>query len=483
MFDLLHSVYWSIPTASALSNGEIWAILADMTVKSSQSTLYSGRSGPLGPALAALRAAGVAPKAGPLLARTADQAAASLRQTLLEEIPAFRASGNPDILPEVGRHAGEHVKELTRLFGGEAEGDFAFVKVQAHARAEQHFPLEAMLHSYRSGHRLLAHWLREAAIAAKPKSIDSAVAAVADFAIEYTNAISAIATSEYVAHTRRLAEAAGDLKNELLSILLAGYDESDLRIAQLLKRAGYLEQRQSYCLVLVQSAQAAEMARAPRAERILAALNDALADLSVRALAGIRQHRVVAVLSARRRQSGWTAAQADLAERLYPKLMTLGPAVVIGVSADHPSTAFIPKAMTEAALALDLASVGRRVVRFCELSLRDLLVHHGAQHLHATPPAWIAPLIAADQKADGQLVATLRALADADMNVQKAARRLGRHPNTLTLRLERIRDLTGRHGGRYHQLEELLLAVECFSRPAMTPWSLALGTLPAARQQ
>jgi sugar diacid utilization regulator len=319
-----------------------------------------------------------------------------------------------------------------------------------------------MLHSYRSGHRLLSQWLREAAIAARPKARDATVSTVADFAIEYTNAISAIATAEYVAHTRRIAEAQGDLNTELLSILLAGYDESDLRVAELLKRAGYLEQRQTYCLVLVQSAQAAEMAQRPRAERILAALNDALADLPIRSLAGIRQHRVVALLSAKRRQSGWTAPQADLALRLTPKLATLGPAVLVGVSADHPSTAFIPKAMTEAALALDLASVGRRVVRFPDLTVRDLLVHHGTAHIHAAPPIWIAQLFTADQKLAGELLATLRALADSDMNVQAAARALGRHPNTITGRLQRIRDLTGRDGQRYHELTELLLAADCW---------------------
>ncbi len=412
--------------------------------------------------LSALAALGVIARAKKPLEATAPSAAAALRDAILAEEPAFRASGNPDLLPAVGRHVEGQIAELTRLFAGGEPGDFAFVRDLARLLAEQHFPLEAFLHSYRLGHRVLSRWLRDAALATRPKRADEAISAVADFAILYTEAISTIATSEYVAHTRRIAEAQGDLNTELLSILLAGYDESDLRVAQLLKRAGCLEQRQSYCLVLVQSAQAAEMAQAPRAERILAALADALADHSIRVLAGIRQHRVVAVLSARRRQSGWTAPQADLAERLTPKLATLGPAVVVGVSADHPSTAFIPRAMTEAALALDLASVGRRVVRFTELALRDLLVHHGAQHLSASPPAWIAPLLIADQKAEGELVATLRALADTDMNVQKAARRLGRHPNTVTLRLQRIRDLTGRDGQRYHELGELLLAADCW---------------------
>ena len=141
-------------------------------------------------------------------------------------------------------------------FQAATAGDFAFVTAHAHRRAEQRFPLEATLHAYRVAHRVLSHWLREAAIAAGPKNLEQAVSAVADFSIEYTNLISSITTAEYVAHTRILAEAEGDRRTELLNILLSGYDESDGRVAQLLKRAGYLEQRQSYCIVAAQSANA-----------------------------------------------------------------------------------------------------------------------------------------------------------------------------------------------------------------------------------
>jgi hypothetical protein len=77
------------------------------------------------------------------------------------------------------------------------------------------FPLEATLHAYRCGHRILSHWLRDAAIAIGPKSGEKAVSAVADFAIEYTNAISTIIASEYVSHTRILAEAEGDRRTEI----------------------------------------------------------------------------------------------------------------------------------------------------------------------------------------------------------------------------------------------------------------------------
>ncbi len=433
----------------------------EMTVETPHFPLSLREGEVLAGQLRGLAALGVIPRAAKLLERATTEAAAALRDAILAEEPAFRASGNPELLPAVGRHIETQIAELARLFAGGTPGDFTFVRDLARLLAEQHFPLEAFLHSYRLGHRVLSRWLRDAALAARPKRADDAISAVADFAIAYTETISTIATSEYVAHTRRIAEARIDFKTELLSILLAGYDESDPRVAQILKRAGYLEQRQTYCVAVVQSANPAEMEQSARAERIIAALADAIAPSPVRLLAGIRNNLVVAVLSAKRRQSGWTAPQADLALRLLPRLQVLGPAVLIGLSADHPSTAFIPKAVDEANIALGLASVGKRVVRFSDLRLRDLLIHNGGQRMQSLLPLWAGVLRHADQKADGALLETLRALADCDMNVQAAARRLGRHPNTITLRLQRIRDLTGLDGQRYQELGELLLAADC----------------------
>jgi sugar diacid utilization regulator len=286
-------------------------------------------------------------------------------------------------------------------------------------------------------------------------------AAVSDFVGEYTNTVSAIATAEYVDRIRALAEAEGDRRSELFNILLNGYDESDGRVARLLKRAGYLEQRQAYCIAAVQPINAVEMESPARAQRIINALLDTLTAASIRMLAGIRNNAVVAVISARRRQSGWTAPQANLAERIHPMLLMLGPSVLIGVSADHPSTSFLPKALHEATIALDFASVDNRVVQFSALPIRGLLIHRGTDYIKSAPPNWVARLIGADAKAGGALVQTLRAVADADMNVQKAARILGKHPNTIYTRIERIRELTGLDGQRYHDLTELLLGADC----------------------
>jgi PucR-like helix-turn-helix protein/diguanylate cyclase with GGDEF domain len=404
----------------------------------------------------------VIPQAARVLEASKPSVAGKLREDVLAEIPAFSASGNPEILPELDRHAAEHMQELMRLFAGGDVGEFEFIKAHSRRRAEQRFPLEAMLHAYRCGHRTLSLWLREAALAVGPKNVEQAISAVADFAIEYTNIISSIIASEYVTHTRILAEAEGDRRTELLNTLLSGYDESDGRVARLLKRAGYLEQRQAYCVVAVHSANTAEMESPARAQRIVNAISEAMAGTSIRTLAGIRNNLVVGVLSDKRRQSGWTAPQSNLADRIRPLLLVLGPAVLVGISTDHPSTSYLPKALHQATIALDFADVVNRVVQFSNLPIRDLLVHHGTDYVQAAPPNWVAALISADVKSEGALIQTLRAVADADLNVQKAARLLGRHPNTIYTRIERIRNLTGLDGQRYRDLSELLLAADCW---------------------
>jgi hypothetical protein len=426
----------------------LWSIHSLMPFATEQRLLLS--------LLRQLETAGVVPAAAAHL--DADRAAKALGETLLAEIPAFRASSNPEVLPTLARHAREHVNEIHRLFGGGTLGDFAFVKAHAVERADQRFPLEVTLHAYRCGHRVLSQWLRQAAMASAVPQPEQAVAAVADFSIEYTNAISTIAAAEYVARTRVLAEAEGDQRTELMNTLLSGYDESDGRVARLLKRAGYLEQRQTYCVALVQPVNAAEMENPERARRILAALGDALAGSTVRMLAGVRNAAVTAIVSDRRRLSGWTAPQASLAARLYPLLLTLGPAVITGLSADHPSTAFLPRALGEAATALDFASVANRVVPFASLPLRAMLVHRGADAVRATPPPWAEALGTAGHP----LIETLRAIADADLNIQEAARRLGKHPNTIYARLTRIHDITGLDARHYADLTELLLAADCW---------------------
>jgi sugar diacid utilization regulator len=203
------------------------------------------------------------------------------------------------------------------------------------------------------------------------------------------------------------------------------------------------------------------MERHARAQRVVAAIADAVNATPIRLLVGVRDNLAIVVASDRRRQSGWTAPQSSLARRLHTLLLVMGPAVVVGISADQPSTAFIPKALHEAKTALDFSCAARRVVSFSELPFRSLLVYRGAGQVKSALPLWLDALGEADKKLSGALVQTLRAVGDADMNIQKAARLLGKHPNTVYARIERIRELTGLNGQSYHDLTELLLAADC----------------------
>jgi sugar diacid utilization regulator len=198
-----------------------------------------------------------------------------------------------------------------------------------------------------------------------------------------------------------------------------------------------------------------------RAQRMADAIADVLTGAPLRRLIGVRDNHVIAIVSGTRRISGWTAPQTLVADRVYPLLRQVGPAALIGLSNDVPSTSHIPRAASEARLALDLADVANRVMLYSNIPFRKMLVTHARDAVQSALPAWLESFTAGDKKSRGALSKTLRAYADADMNALRAAKDLGIHPNTLYARMRKIRDLAGLDPLNYHALTEMLLACEC----------------------
>lgn len=413
-------------------------------------------------ALERLRGSRLLPATVTPLRRNAAAILAELRETILAEIPAYTESRDPATLRELATHAQRHQDEIVRLLEGGVVGDFGFVREHAQLRAEHRFPLEAVLHAYRCAHRVYSRWLREAASSAagSAEAAREVVADVADFSIEYIDAISTIASAAYVDRIRLLADVAGDERAQLLSILLGGFDESDARVASILRRAGYLVGRQVFCVVLAQSVDATEMDNPARVRRLADALDQLVPTSLARRLIDVRDAKVVGVFSAVQRLSGWTAPSASLAERLARALATAGNAVLIGVGGDVTSTSRIPAAHRQALLALRMASVRARVVEFAATPLRQLMIHLAGDELQRLLPSWAGAFYEADDKLGGTLSATLRAYADADMNLLKAAARLEVHPNTLYARLNRIREITGLNARSYVALTDLLTVTD-----------------------
>lgn len=413
--------------------------------------------------LGKLKDFGVVPAVADRLDSGAEATAAVVYKAVIADIPAYRESGNPEVLPGLSRHVRHIVEDLLRLLAGGRTGEFAWVRDYAEIRARQKFPLEALLSAYRLAHQRLSVWIRDAALDAADEHAElrRVVAAAADFGIEYFGAIGPLLTAAYVDHTRLVAEAEGDRRQSLMNLLLDGYDEADARTAKLLRGAGYLEQRQSYCVAIARSVNAAEMENPARAQRMADAVAASLAGAPLRVIVGVRDNRVLAVMSATRRQSGWTAPQSALAERVYPLLRTVGTAALIGLSSDVPSTAHVPRAAAEARFALDSATVAERVLPYASIPFVKLVAAHAQEDVRAALPGWSDAFLAANNKSRDRLAATLRAYADADMNAQKAAAALNIHANTLYARMRRIEDLTGRNPLRYHVLTEMLLVLDC----------------------
>jgi PucR-like helix-turn-helix protein/diguanylate cyclase with GGDEF domain len=397
------------------------------------------------------------------IAYSAAAIAVELTQAVLAEVPQFSASMNPDILPESARHAAQHTEEILRLLRGGGLGDFDFVREHARRRAEQRFPLEATLHAYRSGHKVLSRWLRGSPLAGASPGEDSQrdAAAVADFAMEYTDAISTIFASAYSAHTLLLADVAGDQRAELLQILLDGHDETDLRVARILRDAGFPNKRQVFCVALARSVDPAEMLNVARARRLADSIEQVMAESAMRRIIDVHANKVTMVFADVRRESGWTAPRSSLALRMSEALKFVGNAALIGVSNDAPSTSHIPTAYREATAALEMALVTQRVVQFAELPMQRLLLHFAGEEFRRVLPAWANEFHVADDRAHGALTATLRAYADADMNVLQAAQTLGVHPNTLYARFERIFDISSLQARTFNALTALLIVADC----------------------
>jgi hypothetical protein len=397
------------------------------------------------------------------VAENAAAIAAQLQQAVLAEVPEFSKSRNPDLLPELAGHGREHVDEIVRLLHGGVLGRFDFVHEHARRRAEQRFPLEATLHAYRSGHKVLSRWLRESAsnVASPSEDAQRAIAGIVDFAMEYTDAISTTFAGTYSSHSLLLADVAGDQRSQLLQILLDGHDEADMRAARILRDAGFLDERQSFCVALARSVDPTEMLNASRARRLADSIEQIVAELAVRRIIDIHGNKVTMVIAAVRRDSGWTAPRSSLAKRIRDALSFVGNAALIGVSNDVPSTSHIPTGYREATTALELASVSRRVVQFSDIPLQRLLLHFAAADFRRVLPAWTHEFDDADAAAGGALVATLRAYASVDMNVLKAAQELAVHPNTVYARLQRIFDISGLQPRSYNSLTDLLIVCDC----------------------
>jgi sugar diacid utilization regulator len=131
-----------------------------------------------------------------------------------------------------------------------------------------------------------------------------------------------------------------------------------------------------------------------------------------------------------------------------------------GLSIPSPGFPSVQQAYREAALSLSYTSRVRPIVSLDDLSsLESALI--GAD---ATTRAVIASKGSGLQTLSGDersaTVQTVRAFAEADLNISRAAEQLHVHPNTVRYRLQRIATTTGHDPRTFAGLVELVCILE-----------------------
>ncbi|QLY31751.1 helix-turn-helix domain-containing protein [Nocardia huaxiensis] len=187
----------------------------------------------------------------------------------------------------------------------------------------------------------------------------------------------------------------------------------------------------------------------------------------LRTLAVARRSEVIAILPLGR--SGDTATLCERLRRMQEKLRATGIPLAVGISPVVTRIADLPRAYQESRAALDLLPTGGGVLALPELTpFRYLLLRADETARHLIDPR-IEALLAEDRTRGGALADTIRAFADADLNLREAADALCVHHNTAKYRLGRIQELTGRNPRRVKDLVELLVAIDLQDPQADSP--------------
>ena len=149
----------------------------------------------------------------------------------------------------------------------------------------------------------------------------------------------------------------------------------------------------------------------------------------------------------------------DLLERVSARLRGEGMALTIGISTVASGVAELPRAYLEARAALECLGTRDGVLALPRLSPFQYLALRADDTARRLVDPRVRTFLDEDRARGEVLGQTLRAFADADLNVRVLAQRLHIHPNTAHYRLGRIREQTGRNPRTIADLLELMVAV------------------------
>jgi len=394
------------------------------------------------------------PSAAALLDRLESNAAGIARRMALAaraEVADYAAVRDPVFAAEVLDHADEHVRAFVRAGrrGRAPAGDeLDFVRERGAQRARELMPLDALLEVYLVGQLVVWEAIVEAAGDSRAGMRTAQELTALTF--EYTHAINVAVAAAYLRESRQLASEAERGRRDLLDHLLSG------------RVPGLEEERRADALGLRPHGDHAVIVAVALGDQ-----SDSGAGIIVRALnreepqkgfVVARHGEVVAIVPVYVRR-GPRELRAALERTATLLRRTQGLDLRAGVSSVCSGLSQLARGYGEARRALRLAGTDAGVIAIDEVPLIDYLASGADETALRLLPPRAGDLLEADRRLNGALSATLRAYADCDLNVARAAKRLVVHPNTVHYRLRRVHELSGRDPRRFGELAELVTAL------------------------
>jgi hypothetical protein len=382
-----------------------------------------------------------------------DRLVAAAVQAIWDQVPAYPASGDDELLADVSAH----VRAIFRAFlaglttGGPAtRADFAVTREQATRRVTQQISLADFLKAFQIGQLTLWQGVLDAA-GDDPGTRDAALLVVAQL-MQVIELGSTVAGEAYV-EAQQHAVAEGDrVRRDLLEDLLARRPAAAGPKRALLRAAGLGPDTR----LLVTTAVLVGDPPDDHALRDATLAVGRVRGGGGRGLAVVRQDEIVGITPLPR---GGAAAAVTALRRACAGLQQRQVRLAAGVSTVHAGLLAVPGAYAEACVALEGLGGSAGVLALPTLTSFDYLVLRDDETARRLIRPQVRRFVAEDAAAGGTLIATLVEFAACDLNAKTAADRLHLHVNTAYYRLERIAERTGCDLRRLADVMELLIAV------------------------
>ena len=391
-------------------------------------------------------------RVGEALAGRHTEIGQAIAARIVEEIPGYRDAA-PELIDDLRTGATATVQVLARTL---AEGstvrreDLAFLREVAARRVHQGVSLDEFVHAYRVA--LLAYWDACADEAARVRISRAAGFALASSAIEAIDVITTQAAEAYLREETRLRTQTGRAARDLVERLVNGQPIDPGRRHP---AAPGLDPTAAV-LTIVGRVERTTLALADALQLARDVLEESMSLGTITPLSTIRHGELVLICPA-------TSPRAKLASLNAARRRTIEEHHIdarYGISAPSRGFVGVQQAYREAALSVSYTSATRPVVSLDDLSSLECAVI-GAT---ATTKAVIASkgngLRALSDDDLAAAVATIRAFANADLNVAKAAEHLHVHPNTVRYRLQQIATRTGHDPRTFTGLVDLVCILE-----------------------